>query len=498
MKDAMTSAKHAVGLLGIIGLSLVTAAGCSGGESDEGEGGAGSTARAAPIVASATYDLRTDVGTLSAAEWDALVLPNDGTALWLKPEARDREMLRPGAVTVIKGRGVLKAGSVTDAGDHLVVEKLPFGLGDFMENGDVDISGAVPFDQPFADGPGELGVIDNGPLEDAPPEPPAPEPPPEQGAPAGPSPQSLRPLGDPLAPPLPGEDGHVPAGTSASVGATLYTTASKFLADGWTMSKDVKGDRDHLTYDIVMTKDSGGFIARLHAKGTLTNLEALFKAKVQSRSTTQSTLAVKAKGEADLSWEIGIKDNTVSYNKVMLPGLTYRMPFFLGEIPMVLRVQTGFVLLLAASGRNSTSTGTVHVKWDTDGGMRITPGAGAPTGKGDGDATFNEDHGTLAVGVSGFGIIATLPRVDIGVGIDRLFVAGGYYKNTATAIVKSPGALAASPCSEVETTLEGRLGLMLEAGSGSKLALAALGLTENELSSKVYGVTKTWPTCGVR
>ena len=451
-------------------LSCFAALGCGADEE-------GSRAAPGPLKAEARIGLRRDVAHMSGAEWDALVVPHDGPGLWLAPRARDGELLRPGAVTVIEGRGVLKAGAVTDEGDHLVVENLPADLGEFIQDGTIAIGGVVSFDRPFE----EDDALEVREAESS------------SGAAAAATQgevktQSLRPLGDPLKEET----------SYDKPGKTLHSTAKKVLTDGWTMDKHVSGTGDALRYEITMTKDSGGLLARLHLVGKVNNLATSFEAAVHDRITQRHTYDVATSGEADLTWEIGITDGSVGYHKVLIPGVAYRQPFFLGEVPMLLKVKSGFVLVVAASGRNTTTTGRVHVTWSNDGGVRMTPGEGASDASGQGDVSFEEHKGGLAVGPSAFGLVATLPRVEIGVGLDKLFVAGSYFSNTSTTLVESRGGLAGDPCAQVSTKLEGKVGLFLDAGLGGSLILRSVELTESKLSKKLYEMERSAVTCGIR
>lgn len=435
------------------------------------------------MTASGSLELRSDVKELSAAEWDALVVAHEGSGLWLRPEARSSDLLRPGAITVIKGRGVLKVGAITEEGDHLVVENLPAGFGEIAENGSLHIGGAARFDLPFGedeDDPIEVRDIE-GTGADAPP-------PPANGE-GGTKPASLRVLGD---------DPLKEQTTSEKPGKQLYSSAKKALTDGWEMSKQVTGDGDALHYDITLTKDSGALVAKLHLVGSVNNLATAFDVAVRNRVTQQQTYDVKTSGEADLTWEVGIREGSVGYDKILLPGLAYRQVFFVGEVPMVLKVKSGFALVVGATGKNTTTTGKVHVTWSNDGGVSVTPSEGASTGAGQGEAAYSDLRGTLAVGPSAFSVVATLPRIELGMGVDGLFVAGSHFSNTMTAYVESRGAIGGSTCANVETKLEGKMGVLLDAGQAGSLLLKGLQLTEDKLSKQLYEKKTTDVTCGLK
>ncbi|MDB4934663.1 MAG: hypothetical protein JWP87_1635 [Labilithrix sp.] len=470
MHNALTRVRY-------LGLGLALLAGCSS-SNDDGAANA-SSVPGGPVVSSATYDLRTDVTKLDAPAWDAMVLPHEGRNVWLKLDARGADWLKTGTVVVIKGRGVLKVGEVKEDGDHLVVERVPFDFGEFIENGTIEIKGATTFDAPFEDDPSELDVRSNGasPTEDE-------TPPPAGAAPAnGPAPQSrplaLRPL-------------------AGGFGKNLLDSVKNLATDGWQVEKKISGDGNALHYDITLTKGSGALYAKLHAVGTMNNLQTAFSVAVQNRVSQPETFDVHTSGDADLSWEVGISEGSVGYNKILLPGISYKQAFFAGEVPMVLKVKSGFALIVGATGKNTTSTGKVHVTYSSDGGVQVTSGSGDSNASGSGDTAYADDKGTLAVGPSAFGFVATLPKVELGVGLDSLFVAGTYFSNTSTTIVKSRGGIAGDPCSDIDMKFEGTVGLFVDGGLAGTLLTKGVEKTGNNLSKKLYDVNRKAATCGLK
>jgi hypothetical protein len=454
-----------------LGFALVAAAGCSSSGEDSS---AASSVPGGPVVSSAKYDLRADVKKLDAPAWDAMVAPHDGPGVWLKLDARGADWLAPGSVLVIKGRGVLKVGSVKEENGHLVVEKVPFDFGDFIENGEIKIGGATQFDTPFEEDPSELDVRSNGAAPDEA----------DGEAPAnGPTPKSyplsLHPLG-------------------GGFGKNLLDSAKNLVTDGWQVEKKITGDGNSLHYDITLTKGSGALYAKLHAVGTMNNLQTAFSVAVQNRISQPETFDVHTSGDADLSWEVGISEGSVGYNKILLPGISYKQQFFVGEVPMVLKVKSGFALIVGATGKNTTSTGKVHVTYSSDGGVQVSSGSGDSNATGTGDTSYADDKGTFAVGPSAFGFVATLPKVELGVGIDSLFVAGTFFSNTTTTIVKSRGAIAGDPCSDIDMKFEGNVGLFADGGVAATLLTKGVEKTGTRVSKKLYDVNKKAATCGLK
>lgn len=468
-----------------LGVALVAAAGCSSSADDASGAASASAIPGTPTAASGSIELRSDVKQMDAAAWDAMVMPHDGPNVWVKLDARGADWLTPGAVTVIKGRGVLKVGSVTEDGDHLVVVRLPFDLGEFMENGQIAIKGTTVFDTPFDDDASELDVRQSGAAATDAMPPAAGAPAPSGGvAPAGFAAQShalsVRPLG------------------AGSLAKSLLDSVKGLAKDGWQVEKHISGGANALQYDITISRDTGGLFAKLHAVGTLNDLQTAFSASVQNRVTDPESFDVHATGDADLTWEVGISESSVGYNKLVFPGVSYKQAFLVGEIPMVLKVKTDFAVIVGATGKNSTTTGKVHVHYASDGGVQITGDGGDSNATGNGDTSYADDKGTLTVGPSAFGFVATLPKVELGVGLDSLFVTGTYFSNTSTTIVKSQGGIAADPCANIDMTFTGTVGLFVDAGFAGKQLTKAVEKSGQSLSHKIYDVNRQAVTCGLK
>lgn len=471
-------------LLRSLGLAsaMLAAAGCSS-STDSASPQLSSTIPGTPTVASGNLELRTDVKQMGASAWDAMVMPHEGPHVWVKLDARNADWLKPGSVTVIKGRGVLKVGTVTEEGDHLVVERLPFDLGEFIENGKIAIAGTTSFDTPFEDDPSEFDVR----------------------APADAKPADAMAPADAMPPATPAAGGAAPLShvlglrpQGGGLGKSLLDSIKGLAKDGWQVEKHISGGANALQYDITISRDTGGLFAKLHAVGTLNDLQTAFSASVNNRVTDPEGFVVHATGDADLTWEVGISENSVGYNKLVFPGVSYKQAFLVGEIPMVLKVKTDFAVIVGATGKNSTTTGKVHVHYMSNGGVQVTGDGGDSNATGNGDTSYADDKGTLTVGPSAFGFVATLPKVELGVGLDSLFVAGTYFSNTSTTIVKSQGGIAAQPCANIDMTFTGTVGLFVDAGFAGKQLTKAVEKSGQSLSHKIYDVNRQAQTCGLK
>ncbi|MDB4946406.1 MAG: hypothetical protein JWP97_5940 [Labilithrix sp.] len=476
--------------LGLLLFTAGTSAGC--GSSDEGTG---PSTPLPPLVATSHYALRPEVRRVAATSWDALLVPHQGRGLWLKPDAATTVSLDAGSVTVIAGRGVLKVASVKTTDDHLEVEQGPVAFQDFIEDGDISLEGGVIFDTPFNDSDSDIEAVVPEHAADASATD-APEP--EGGTPAPasfkPSPLGLAPL-DEVPPPLNGS-----STTETGPGRSLIDSAKDLLLDGWHVQKQSAsvGD-DKLHYDITLTKTSGSFDAKIHMSGNINGLGTRFKVAVHDHVTRQQTFDVKTSGDAELSWAVRINKGGTGYNKIMAPGLSYKQQFFLGEVPMVLKLKSSVGVILGASGANTTTTGKVSITYTSDGGVHVTDRAGGGTGTADGHVAFDGDQGTLATGPAAFGFVATLPKVDLGVGLDGLFVVGASFSNSVSSVVTARGAVALSPCANITTKLSGKVGLFLdvtESAAGQVISTGAQ-VAKDLLSRTVYETQREDVTCGL-
>ena len=462
-------------VLRIFGAALLfSAAACS--SSDDG---APADPASSPIQATSTVALRTDVRHVDPAAWDALLVPHQGHGLWLKPEAKSSVALDVGAVTVIKGRGVLKVGAVRQDGDHLVVEQGALAFQDFIENGDIAIAGTTIFDTPFTDFASDLDVT---------------------------TPEHTNETS--TAPSTPAADGGLapasfavaPRAFSTGKEKSLFDAAGDFVLDGWHVDKQSasSGD-DKLHYEITLTKTSGAFDAKIRLVGNVSGLGTKFNVSVHDHLTSQQTFDVKTSGDAELSWAVRISQGGTGYNKIIAPGATYHQQFFLGEIPMVLKIKTSVGIILGASGANTTTTGKVKLTYSSDSGVHVAGQNGGGEGTADSDLAFDGDQGTLATGPAAFGFVTVLPQVDLGVGIDELFVTGARFSNSISSVVTARGAVALSPCADITTKLTGKVGLFVDVTdslAGQAISTGA-ALAKGLLSRTVYEKQRDDRTCGL-
>lgn len=430
----------------LLALSCVSSLGCSSSNEETS-----SSEPAPPLALSGTYELRSDVPRLDAAKWDDIVVAHDGPELWLRPSAREVLALTPGAVTVIPKRGVLKVAGVVEEGAHLVVERGSIGFGDFLERGDFEVSGRAVYDTPFVDQGSDVGAI---------------------------TPKSIE------------TDVYGKAGSKA-----LIDGAREMVLDGWGVQKHVvaKGD-DVLGYDITLQKTSGVFDAKIDLRGTVSGLRTTLKVAVHDHVTDTQTFDVKVAGDAELTWAVRIHQGGHGYNKIVAPGLSYKQQIWLGDIPLVLKVKSSVAVILGASGAKTVTTGKVALTYSSDSGIGTHGGPGG----GGGEVRNEAQQGTVATAPAAFGFVATLPRVELGVGVADLFVVGTSFTNISNTVVTAQGAVAGSPCAELETKLTGKLGLAVDAGSSltSKVAAAGVSIAGDLASRTLYETKRNDRTCG--
>ena len=194
---------------------------------------------------------------------------------------------------------------------------------------------------------------------------------------------------------------------------------------------------------------------------------------------------------------VRINQGGTGYNKILAPGLSYKQQFWVGEIPMVLKLKSSIGIILGASGASTTTTGKVKLTYTSDGGVKISGNIG--NGTANGDLAFDPWQGTVGLAPAAFGFVATLPKVDVGVGLDGLFVTGATFSNSISSVVMTRGAVALDPCADITTTLTGRVGLFVDvttSAAGQAISTGAQ-LARGLLSRTVYETERKDRTCGL-
>jgi len=436
---------------------------CGGdGERDAADTSPSAATPAAPMKVETDLSFRADVPRVDANRWASLVVPHEGEGLWLTPEARSALRLEPGSVTIVPGRGALKVASVTDARDHLVVEPAPLTLADVVQNGSLSLGGAVAFDEPFRDHAGDVY-----------------EKTPESAA----APKTWQ-------GPKPGD------GEKA-----LFDGVKEMILDGWHVTKLAAKTKDGaLRYEVKLDKTSGLFDATIELTGAVNGLSPTWKANVREQTLLESEFAAETVGESDIAWTLRAHQGGIGYQKLLFPGLTYKKQLWVGEVPIVVRAKVAAGVIIGISGAQTYTTGRYHFTYRTDGAVEYRNAAGEGTGHGDVETSIDPAQGSGATAPYAVGLIATLPKIDVGLGLDELFVVGGTFSNSVNVTIESAGAVALSPCSDVTAKATGKLGTMVQLGKGydpetTALAATGLQLASGLLSTTVYERKRTRAVC---
>lgn len=437
-------------------LVAVQATACSSAEPAAAATSESAADLAGPLAVDARYEVRGDVRRIDAERWDALVIQHDGPELWLRPEAKRALALEPGAVNVVSKRGVLKAAEVREEGDRVVVVPAPVAFSDFIEDGDIAVTGRTRFEAPFTDHAGDVYA------------------------------KNLRVAGA-IAP------------TSRQETA-LVDAAREMILEGWHVKKKAlsTNEGDSLRYELHLSKTDGAFDADVHLAGTVKELGSALRVRVRQHVTTSQSFDVRTSGDGELSWAIRTHEGAIGYNKILAPGATFTVAFLLGELPMVLKVKTQIGITIGATGARSVTTGKVRLVYSNEGGVAVSGDAGGGTGGGSGEVSFEKEQGTVAPAAAAFGIVASLPKVELGMGIDGFLVGGVSFSNVVKSVVETAGAVGGSPCADIETKLTGRVGMVLEvpAGLATSLAKGGLSIAKELVTKDIYESKRTDTTCG--
>ena len=366
-----------------------------------------------------TYNPQLKILDEAAVQSSLVGIGSDGHGFLFHDAPAEIRRLAAGDVMLVKGAMAAQVlGVVNEDGDTLVVLDQA-GLGDIVTEGEVNIDAPVRFHGPSHGARSESNV---------------------------PSAAARFSVLDLL-----GTAAHAQSGLAGSThdlarqqgtqdaAVNAAKNLQDFATSGWKVTKwsIVPGD-GQADFSLVMTKDVGGFVARIAMKGWIgdfdfaTNLSLQGVKNAGARATAHQLYSgVKnMPGNIQFDWEIGKASPGVwaTEDRVKLPvGLTVSLAPLLAGMPLTLDVSSALLIHPALTGGDEYSRGGFSVSWKGSGNFQHKSG-GAVSG----DNTITTTYGVTAdanispVAPNGMVISYCAPRIEL-----RLDILGPFAKKLA-------------------------------------------------------------------
>lgn len=216
--------------------------------------------------------------------------------------------------------------------------------------------------------------------------------------------------------------------------------AKDFATSGWKVTKwsIVPGD-GQADFSLVMTKDVGGFVARVAMKGwigdfdfaTGLSLQGVKNARARATARQLYSGVKNMPGSIQFDWEIGKASPGVwaTEDRVKLPvGLTVSLAPLLAGMPLTLDVSSALLIHPALTGGDEYSRGGFSIAWKGSGKFE-----GKSGGAVSGDNTITTEYGVTTdanispVAPNGMVISYCAPRIEL-----RLDILGPFASKLAS------------------------------------------------------------------
>ncbi len=214
------------------------------------------------------------------------------------------------------------------------------------------------------------------------------------------------------------------------------------ITSGWTVSQYsfTPGD-SQCNFQIVLTKRSQGFVARVAAKGWIgnfdyaANLQNIVATKGRGAASHMFSAVKNMQGNIQFDWEIGKESPGVwaVEDRVKLPGgISVPLAPLLGGLPLTLDISAALLIHPALTGGNEYSRGGFSISWGGPGGaFETSPNGAVPSG--DSGGTINltyqvtSDQNISAVAPNAMVISYCAPRIEL-----RLDILGPFAKSLSS------------------------------------------------------------------
>jgi len=225
---------------------------------------------------------------------------------------------------------------------------------------------------------------------------------------------------------------------NADAYANLAKGAVAGVFEGWDVKYSaVPAAKGRLNLSITMTKNVGGFLALITAKGYLADFDVSSHLLVKRGAIEQlELLHKKLNGVMEFSWEVA-KDTPGPLSgddRIKLPAaLSIPLSQFLNGLPLFLEISAAAIIKPAISGGKQYSQGSFRVTYDGYQGFKATQKGSEVDAKVKGDIAFLRSQNISALAPQGIVVAFAAPRVELSFGTTKMF-DGADFKTPAKAV----------------------------------------------------------------
>lgn len=189
------------------------------------------------------------------------------------------------------------------------------------------------------------------------------------------------------------------------------------VLSGWRTTYTATPSPNRLDLALRMTKDVGGFVAKIDATGHLTDFDVSSRLDVQQGVVERLEVAHRRmNGVLNVTWQVA-KDSPGRYterDRIKLPG-AIQVPLYqlLDGFPLFLEVGGAIIVQPAITGGKQYSHGSFRVTYDGTQHFQARPGTIDAEGNVTGDIVFLEDRTLSAAAPLGMVIALAAPRIEL-------------------------------------------------------------------------------------
>jgi len=218
-------------------------------------------------------------------------------------------------------------------------------------------------------------------------------------------------------------------GASRDALGNLVKKAKAFAVGDWKVSAwNATPVADRVNLDLDMMKDVGdGFKAVIGAHGHINNFNLKDDLHAIASGTTMSMSIENLSVDMTFTWEVA-KNTPGPYtteDRIKLPApISIPLAQYLGGLPVFLEISEALLIHPALTGGGELAKGSYKLTYN--GGVGITSENGEMNGTstGEGAVEIVEDSGLSAVAPVGMVIAVAAPRLELSLGLQKIFAVG--------------------------------------------------------------------------